>query len=134
MMFSRAAKMMASRGFMTRTRFMMVPRVAFVNVPQRSYMKDGILMPREEGEYYAHPMDVAERTVRLIGLHDNVNDPSGVTLNKSFDELGLNQLDMVEVFLGIEREFDLEISEEDCERMTTVNDLVEWLARSPYTK
>ena len=79
-------------------------------------------------------MDVDERTVRIIGLHDHVNDPAQVTLNKSFAELGLNQLDMVEVFLGIEREFDLEISEEDCEAMTTVSDLVEWLARSPYTK
>ena len=91
-------------------------------------------MPREQGEYYADPMDVAERTVRLIGLHDHVKDPAQVTLNKSFAELGLNDLDMVEVFLGVEREFDLEISEEDCEAMTTVSDLVEWLARSPYTK
>ena len=79
-------------------------------------------------------MDVAERTVRVIGLHDHVTDPAAVTLNKSFAELGLNELDMVEVFLGLEREFDLEISEEDCEAMTTVGQLVEWLARSPYTK
>jgi acyl carrier protein len=48
--------------------------------------------------------------------------------------LGLNALDMVEVFLAIEREFDMEIDEEDCEKMTTVNDLVEFLARSSATK
>jgi acyl carrier protein len=41
---------------------------------------------------------------------------------------------MVEVFLGIEREFDLEIDEEECEKMTTVNDLVEFLAKNPATK
>ena len=97
-------------------------------------MKDGILMPREQGEYYSDPMDVAERTVRTIGLHDNVIDPSAVTLNKTFEELGLNALDMVEVFLGVEREFDLEISEEDCERMETVNDLVDFLSKNPFTK
>ena len=108
--------------------------LTMMSVAQRGYMEDNKLMPREQGEYYADPMDVAERTVRLIAMHDNVSDPSAVTLNKSFDELGLNALDMCEVFLGLEREFDLEISEEDCEMMTSVNDIVEFLARSPYTK
>ena len=83
---------------------------------------------------YADPMDVAERVVRLIALHDNVNDPSAVTTNKKFEELGLNALDMCEIFLGVEREFDLEIAEENCEAMTTVHDLVEFLARNPATK
>ena len=41
---------------------------------------------------------------------------------------------MVEVFLGVEREFDLEIGEDECESMTTVNDLVEFLAKNFYTK
>jgi NADH dehydrogenase (ubiquinone) 1 alpha/beta subcomplex 1 len=77
-------------------------------------------MPREKGEYYADPMDVAERVVRLIALHDNVRDPASVTLSSHFSELGLNALDMCEVFIGIEREFDLEIADEDCETMQTV--------------
>jgi len=74
-------------------------------------------MPRETGEYYADPMDVAERVVRLIALHDNVKDPASVTLSSNFSELGLNALDMCEVYIGIEREFDLEIADEDCEAM-----------------
>ena len=41
---------------------------------------------------------------------------------------------MAEIFLGAEREFDLEISEDECESMTTVNDLVEFLAKNFYTK
>lgn len=65
-------------------------------------------------------MDVAERVVRLIALHDNCKDPSNITLASSFTDIGLNALDMCEVFIGIEREFDLEISEEDCEVMNTV--------------
>lgn len=91
-------------------------------------------MPREQGDYYADPMDVAERVVRLIGLHDNCADPAAVTLSKTFTACGLNSLDMVEVFLGCEREFDLEISEEDCEQMSKVEDLVEFLARHSHTK
>jgi len=38
-----------------------------------------------------------------------------VTLNKTFREVGLNALDMCEIFIGCEREFDLEILEEECE-------------------
>ena len=91
-------------------------------------------MPRVYGEYYSDPMEVSQRIVRILALHDNVNDPSEVTVGKTFEELGLNALDMCEVFIGVEREFDLEISEEDCEEMKTVNDLVEFLARSPHTK
>ena len=91
-------------------------------------------MEREEGDYYADPMNVAERVVRLIALHDNVKDPSSIVLNSTFTELGLNVLDLQEIFLQAEREFDLEISEEDCESFTTVNDLVENLARNFYTK
>jgi len=84
-------------------------------VAQRSYYPDNVLMKREKGEYYSDPFEVAERVVRLIALHDHCRDPATVTLNKSFAELGLNGLDMCEVFIGAEREFDLEIAEEDCE-------------------
>ena len=127
MMFGRLASF-TSRSMLRQARLPML------SVAQRGYYDDKGLMPRDQGEYYADPMDVAERTVRVFGLHDNVSDPSSVSLNKSFDELGLNALDMVEVFLGLEREFDLEISEEDCEVMTHVNDIVEFLARDPSTK
>ena len=47
----------------------------------RGYYKDNVLMPREQGEYYADPMDVAERVVRLVALHDNCSDPGQVSLN-----------------------------------------------------
>jgi len=41
---------------------------------------------------------------------------------------------MVEIFIGAEQEFDLEMADEDVEAMMTVNDLVEHLARNYYTK
>lgn len=101
---------------------------------RRSYYPDNVLMKREKGEYYTDPLDVAERVVRLIALHDACKDPSAVTLKHSFAELGLNALDMCEVFIGCEREFDLEIAEENCEEMHTVSDLVEFLSKNPATK
>lgn len=70
----------------------------------------------------------------MIALHDQCRDPSSVSLNKTFSELGLNALDMCEVFIGAEREFDLEIAEEDCESMSLVGDLVEFLSKNSATK
>ena len=128
MMLSKPSSILTqSNRIMLASRFM-------VQAPTRGYYKDNVLMPREQGEYYADPMDVAERVVRLIALHDNCSDPAKVNLNASFASLGMNALDMCEVFIGCEREFDLEISEEDCEAMSTVSDLVEHLARHPSTK
>ena len=101
----------------------------------RNYYKNDVLMPREYGDgYFSDPVAVAERVVRLMALHDNVKDPSGITLGATFSELGLNELDMVEIYLMIEKEFDFEISEDDCETFTTVNDLVENIARNFYAK
>lgn len=105
-----------------------------IKVAQRSYYPDNVLMKREKGIYYNDPLDVAERVVRLFALHDACIDPSSVTLNKTFAEVGLNALDMCELFIATEREFDLEIAEEECEKMQKVNDLVEFLAKNPSSK
>ena len=103
--------------------------------PMRAYYKNDVLMPREYGEgYFSDPVVTAERVVRCIVLHDNVNDPSSITVGATFEELGLNELDMVEIYLMLEKEFDFEISEDDCESFTTVNDLVENIARNFYAK
>ena len=102
--------------------------------PMRTYFQDNVLMKREQGEYYGDPMAIGERIVRMFALHDNVADPTSITLDSSFEELGLNALDMAEIFIGIEREFDLEIDEDVCESLRTLNELVEFLAKNPATK
>ena len=48
--------------------------------PRRFYYPDNVIMKRVEGEYFSDPIAVAERVIRLIGLHDAVKDPSAVTL------------------------------------------------------
>lgn len=129
-MFNYVARRLVTRP----QRFMMVQPRMLTALQCRGYFRDGGLMPREQGQYYADPKNVAERVVRLIALHDNVKDPAAVVPGSTFAELGLNALDMCEIYIGIEREFDLEISEEDCEAMETVNELIEFLSKHPATK
>ena len=61
-----------------------------IPINRRSYYTNEGLMKREEGDYYADPYKTAERCIRLIGLHDNTIDPSKVTLNSTFESIGLN--------------------------------------------
>lgn len=53
-----------------------------------------------------------------------------VTADASFiDDLGADSLDQVELVMALEEEFELEIPDEDAEKMTTVRDAIEYLRK-----
>ena len=55
-------------------------------------------------------------------------DEAQVTMEASFkDNLGADSLDVVELVIELEDEFDLEISDEDAEKITTVGDVVKYI-------
>ena len=55
-------------------------------------------------------------------------DEETVTLNSSFvDDLGADSLDVVDLIMGIEEEFDIEIADEDAETISTVGDAVNYI-------
>jgi acyl carrier protein len=52
-----------------------------------------------------------------------------VTLEASFiDDLGADSLDLVELIMAMEEEFGLEISDEDAEKIQTVQDVVNYIS------
>jgi acyl carrier protein len=51
-----------------------------------------------------------------------------VTPQASFvDDLGADSLDVVELVMGLEEEFDIEIPDEDAEKITTVQEAVNYI-------
>ena len=51
-----------------------------------------------------------------------------VTLEASFiDDLGADSLDLVELIMAMEEEFGVEISDEDAEKIQTVQDVVNYI-------
>lgn len=55
-------------------------------------------------------------------------DVGEITIEASFiDDLGADSLDVVELIMALETEFDLEIPDEDAEKIATVNDVVEYI-------
>ncbi|HOB08424.1 MAG: acyl carrier protein [Limnochordia bacterium] len=54
--------------------------------------------------------------------------PEDVTLEASFqDDLGADSLDVVELVMAFEEEFDIKIPDEDAEKISTVGDAVEYI-------
>ena len=55
-------------------------------------------------------------------------DEESVRLNAFFvDDLGADSLDVVDLIMGIEEEFDIEIADEDAETISTVGDAVNYI-------
>lgn len=55
-------------------------------------------------------------------------DEQEVTPEAHFiDDLGADSLDIVELIMALEEEFDLEIPDEEAEKIATVNDAVEYI-------
>ncbi|CAM3396025.1 MULTISPECIES: acyl carrier protein [Brevibacillus] len=71
--------------------------------------------------------DTLERVKKIIVDRLGV-DESKIVLEASFKEdLGADSLDVVELVMELEDEFDLEISDEDAEKITTVGEVVKYI-------
>jgi acyl carrier protein len=71
---------------------------------------------------------VEKRVIEIIVEQLKVS-PEEVTLEASFiDDLGADSLDLVELIMAMEEEFGLEISDEDAEKIQTVQDAVNYIS------
>ena len=66
---------------------------------------------------------VKETIIEQLGVAD-----TAVTTEASFiDDLGADSLDIVELIMVLEEEFDMEIPDADAEKIVTVGDVVEYI-------
>ena len=66
--------------------------------------------------------------VKNVSVDQLSVDADEVTLEASFvDDLGADSLDVVELIMGLETEFDIEIPDEDAEKISKVGDAVEYI-------
>jgi acyl carrier protein len=69
-----------------------------------------------------------ESRVREIIVNELGVEASKVTREASFvEDLGADSLDTVELVMAFEEEFELEIPDEDAEKMATVGDAIKYL-------
>jgi acyl carrier protein len=58
-------------------------------------------------------------------------DTDEITMDTTFvDDLGADSLDLFQIIMGIEEEFDIEIANEEAENIKTVGDAVEQIKKA----
>lgn len=68
-----------------------------------------------------------EKLKQIIADVLNV-DPEEITMDTTFtDDLGADSLDVFQIVMGIEEEFDIEVPAEKAEKITTVEEAVEMI-------
>lgn len=73
--------------------------------------------------------EIFERIKKIIVEQLGV-DESSVTMDASFiDDLGADSLEIVDLIMAMEGEFNLSIPDEDAENLSTVRDAVEYIRR-----
>lgn len=66
---------------------------------------------------------VVEKVAEQLGV-----DAEEVLMESSFiDDLGADSLDIVELLMALEEEFDIEIPDEEAEKLSSVGDVVEYI-------
>lgn len=71
--------------------------------------------------------ELFEKIKGIIVDQLGVTDTS-VTMEASFiDDLGADSLDIVELIMALEEEFDMEIPDADAEKVVTVGDVVDYI-------
>lgn len=72
-------------------------------------------------------MSIAEQMKEIIAEKLSV-DIEDVTPQASFvEDLGADSLDLVELIMSMEEEFEIDISDEDAEKLVTVQDAIDFV-------
>ena len=72
-------------------------------------------------------MSVEDKVKKIIAEKLGV-DMSEVIPEASFvDDLGADSLDLVELIMSMEEEFDIDISDDDAEKLVTFKDVIEYI-------
>ena len=73
---------------------------------------------------------VQEKIAEQLGI-----DTDDITMESSFiEDLGADSLDIVELLMALEEEFDIEIPDEEAEKLVTVGDVVDYIKNNHKNK
>jgi acyl carrier protein len=70
---------------------------------------------------------VFDKVKRIVVDQLGIDNKDEVTMTTSFQDLNADSLDVVELIMALEEEFDIEIPDEDAEKLTTVGNAVEYI-------
>jgi acyl carrier protein len=68
--------------------------------------------------------ELTRRILRIIAETQR-KDPAQVTIDSSFEELGIDSMDGVNIVFALENEFDINVPDEEVKSIRSVRDMVE---------
>jgi acyl carrier protein len=71
---------------------------------------------------------ITRRLKEIIAEQLGISEEEIVPEASFVDDLGADSLDLVELIMALEEEFDMEISDEDAEKIQTVQDAINYIA------
>ena len=74
--------------------------------------------------------DIIERVKKIIIEQLDVAEEDVVPTASFVDDLGADSLDQVELIMAMEEEFNVSISDEDAEKILTVQDAVDYVQKA----
>jgi acyl carrier protein len=86
-----------------------------------------MVMGEEVGTRMASEDKVEERVKKIIVENLGVEEDDVVPEAKFVDDLGADSLDTVELVMAFEEAFDIEIPDEDAEKILTVGKAIEYI-------
>jgi acyl carrier protein len=72
-------------------------------------------------------MQLEQRVTNIIVNHLNISQEEVIPEASFVDDLGADSLDIVELVMAMEEEFDIEIPDEDAEKIQTIGDAISYL-------
>ncbi|MFC1821369.1 acyl carrier protein [Thermodesulfobacteriota bacterium] len=74
--------------------------------------------------------EIEEKIIKIICEQLNVPEENVVPSASFVDDLGADSLDQVELIMAMEEEFDLSIPDEEAEKITTVQDAMDYVKKA----
>jgi acyl carrier protein len=75
-------------------------------------------------------VSVEERVREIISEQLNVSKDEVVAEASFTDDLGADSLDLVELVMALEEEFEIEVSDEDAEKIRKVKDVFDYIDKN----
>jgi acyl carrier protein len=77
--------------------------------------------------------ELTTRVLRIIAETQR-KDPAQVTIDSSFEELGIDSMDGVNIIFALENEFDINVPDEEVKNIRSVRDMVEGVRKLVLAK
>jgi acyl carrier protein len=77
--------------------------------------------------------EVTSRVTKLLAEHLGVEEPKLTNEARFVEDLGADSLDVVEVIMALENEFNIDIGDDTAENLATVGAVIDHINSVPHT-